>query len=66
MAPGLTVRVVIDGTPVDGEAAGLDEGGALLVRDAAGRVHRIRSGDVDVIRVIAPPPAAGEPAPGPC
>lgn len=66
MAPGLAVRVVIDGTPVDGEAVGLDAGGALLVRDAAGRVHPIRSGDVAVIRVIASPPAAGEPAPGPC
>lgn len=66
MAPGLAVRAVIDGTPLDGEAAGLDADGALLLRDAAGHLHRIRSGDVDVIRVIAPAPAAGEPASGPC
>ncbi len=66
MAPGLAVRAVIGGMPLEGEAAGLDADGALLLRDAGGRLHRIRSGDVDVIRVIAPPPAPGEPAPGPC
>jgi len=66
MAPRLAVRAVIDGTPLEGEAAGLDEGGALLVRDAAGRLHPVRSGDVDVIRVIAPPAPGPESAPGPC
>ena len=54
MARGLAVRAVIDGAPLDGEAAGLDADGALLLRDAAGRLHQIRSGEVDVIRVMAP------------
>jgi BirA family transcriptional regulator, biotin operon repressor / biotin---[acetyl-CoA-carboxylase] ligase len=66
MARGLAVRAVIDGAPLEGEAAGLDADGALLVRDAAGRLHRIRSGDVDVIRVIAPGPAAEESAARSC
>jgi BirA family biotin operon repressor/biotin-[acetyl-CoA-carboxylase] ligase len=49
MAPALAVRAVIDGASIEGQAAGLDEGGALLLRDAGGRVHRVRSGDVDMI-----------------
>jgi BirA family biotin operon repressor/biotin-[acetyl-CoA-carboxylase] ligase len=51
----------IQGAPLEGEAAGLDADGALLVRDAAGRLHRVRSGEVDVIRVITPPPDAEAP-----
>jgi hypothetical protein len=43
---------VIGGAVVDGEAAGLDEGGALLLREPGGRIHKVRSGDVEVIRVI--------------
>jgi len=80
MARGLTVRAAIGGAAVDGEAVGLDEDGALLLREPGGRVHRIRAGDVDVIRVIvpeaipeaaagsvaAPEPAAAEPAARPC
>ena len=71
MAPGLAVRATLGGGTIDraqieGEAAGLDADGALLVRDAAGRLHRIRSGDVDVIRVMAPRAAAEEPAPTSC
>jgi BirA family biotin operon repressor/biotin-[acetyl-CoA-carboxylase] ligase len=48
MARGLAVRAELAGAPLEGEAAGLDTDGALLVRDAAGELHRIRSGDVDV------------------
>ncbi len=47
MARGLAVRAELHGAPLAGEAAGLDDDGALLVRDAEGRLHRIRSGDVD-------------------
>jgi BirA family biotin operon repressor/biotin-[acetyl-CoA-carboxylase] ligase len=54
MARRLAVRAVIGGAPLEGEAAGLDADGALLLRDAAGRLHRIRSGEVDVIRGMAP------------
>ena len=50
MALGLAARATIDGQPLLGEVAGLDDDGALLLRDAAGRIHRIRSGDVEVIR----------------
>ena len=50
MARGLAVRAVIDGAPVEGEAVGLDPDGALQLRDAAGRLHRIRSGDVELAR----------------
>jgi BirA family biotin operon repressor/biotin-[acetyl-CoA-carboxylase] ligase len=54
MARGLALRAVIGGAQVEGEAAGLDADGALLLRDGGGLVHRIRSGDVEVIRVNAP------------
>lgn len=68
MAPGLVARgaAELEGAPLEGEVAGLDADGALLLRDAAGRLHRIRSGDVDVIRVIPPPPAVEESAARPC
>lgn len=49
MAPGLAARASVDGADVSGEVAGLDADGALLLRDAAGRVHRVRSGDVEVV-----------------
>jgi BirA family transcriptional regulator, biotin operon repressor / biotin---[acetyl-CoA-carboxylase] ligase len=48
MARGLAVRAELAGAPLEGEAAGLDADGALLVRDVTGGLHRIRSGDVDV------------------
>lgn len=54
MAPGLAARATVDGAPLEGEIAGLDGEGALLLRDGAGRVHRIRSGDVEVIRIMPP------------
>lgn len=50
MAPGLAASATVDGIALVGELAGLDGDGALLLRDAAGRLHRIRSGDVEVIR----------------
>lgn len=74
MAPGLFVRAGgaggagtgADAAALEGEAAGIDADGALLVRDAAGGLHCVRSGDVDVIRVIPPRAAAEEPAVSPC
>ncbi|HEX4492625.1 MAG TPA: biotin--[acetyl-CoA-carboxylase] ligase [Acidimicrobiia bacterium] len=50
MATGLAARATIDGAPLDGEVAGLDVDGALLLRDPRGRLHRVRSGDVQVLR----------------
>ena len=49
MAPGLAARAMIDGMPLVGEVAGLDGDGALLLRDGAGLVHRVRSGDVETV-----------------
>lgn len=70
MARGLAARATIDGAALEGEVAGLDADGALLLRDGAGSVHRVRSGDVEVIRVMPPlhgPPHAGdEPRSPPC
>jgi BirA family biotin operon repressor/biotin-[acetyl-CoA-carboxylase] ligase len=66
MAEGIAARATVDGEPLTGEVAGLAEDGALLLRDPSGRVHRVRSGDVEVIR----PTPGGEPlqasASGPC
>jgi BirA family biotin operon repressor/biotin-[acetyl-CoA-carboxylase] ligase len=53
MAHGLSARAVIDGTALTGELAGIDPDGALLLRDDTGRMHRVRSGDVEVIRPSA-------------
>jgi BirA family biotin operon repressor/biotin-[acetyl-CoA-carboxylase] ligase len=53
MAHGLSARAVIDGTPLTGELAGIDPDGALLLRDDTGTMHRVRSGDVEVIRPSA-------------
>ena len=50
MALGLSARATIDGEALTGEVQGLDLDGALLLRDDSGRVHRVRSGDVEVIR----------------
>jgi BirA family biotin operon repressor/biotin-[acetyl-CoA-carboxylase] ligase len=56
MAAGITARARVDGAEVCGEVAGLDGDGALMLRDASGRLHRVRSGDVEVVK----PPRAGE------
>ncbi len=50
MAIGLVARATLDGAALVGELAGLDRDGALLLRDATGQLHRVRSGDVEVIR----------------
>jgi len=50
MAVGLAARATIDGAPLVGSVAGLDRDGALLLRDAGGNLHRVRSGDVEVVR----------------
>nr|MDQ3365874.1 biotin--[acetyl-CoA-carboxylase] ligase [Myxococcota bacterium] len=55
MAPRLVARAsLVDeaGTRAQlvGEVAGLDGDGALLLRDGTGQLHRVRSGDVEVLR----------------
>jgi len=70
MVHGIAARATVEGAPLEGEVAGLDGDGALLLRDGAGRVHRVRSGDVEVIRVMPPRVAVGPdpgsgPGPGP-
>jgi biotin-(acetyl-CoA carboxylase) ligase len=54
MATGLAARATIDGAPLVGWVEGLDPDGALLLRDDRGCVHKVRSGDVEVIRPAAP------------
>ena len=51
MASDLRLRVSTRDTAVLGAVAGLDGDGSLLLRDDAGQLHRVRSGDVEV----APP-----------
>ena len=55
-------RARVGGVELCGELAGLDGDGALLLRDASGELHRVRSGDVEVIK---PAPAAPEVATAP-
>lgn len=50
MAVGLSARATVDGSPLVGAVAGLDPDGALLLRDDEGVIHRVRSGDVEVLR----------------
>jgi BirA family biotin operon repressor/biotin-[acetyl-CoA-carboxylase] ligase len=50
MAVGLAARATINGAPLTGSMAGLDPDGSLLLRDDAGNLHRVRSGDVEVVR----------------
>jgi BirA family biotin operon repressor/biotin-[acetyl-CoA-carboxylase] ligase len=50
MAAGLSARATVDGASMTGHMAGLDLDGSLLLRDHAGTVHRVRSGDVEVLR----------------
>jgi BirA family biotin operon repressor/biotin-[acetyl-CoA-carboxylase] ligase len=59
MATGLAARATVDGVPLVGDVAGLDTDGALLLRDDTGRLHRVRSGDVEGVesRVTVPRPA---------
>ncbi|HEY4179691.1 MAG TPA: biotin--[acetyl-CoA-carboxylase] ligase [Kofleriaceae bacterium] len=64
MAPGLLVRAIVDRAPVEGEMVGLAEDGAVMIRDAEGAIHRVRSGDVELERASSdarrPPSGAGE------
>ena len=50
MAVGLAARATVDGAPLAGELAGLDRDGSLLLRDGAGALHRVRSGDVELVQ----------------
>jgi BirA family biotin operon repressor/biotin-[acetyl-CoA-carboxylase] ligase len=50
MAVGLSARAIVDGAALVGALAGIDLDGALLLRDDNGKVHRVRSGDVEVLR----------------
>jgi BirA family biotin operon repressor/biotin-[acetyl-CoA-carboxylase] ligase len=43
---GRVCRIDQDGTKVEGVATDIDDSGALLVRDEAGRVHRVSSGEM--------------------
>ncbi len=49
MALGIAARATVDGNPLVGVVWGLDDDGALLLRDADGTIHRVRSGDVEVV-----------------
>jgi BirA family biotin operon repressor/biotin-[acetyl-CoA-carboxylase] ligase len=53
MALGLAARATIDGALMTGWVWGLDDDGAQLLRDVEGKIHRVRSGDVEVIRPTA-------------
>lgn len=64
MAPGLIAR---SGDLV-GEVAGLAADGALLLRDGAGTIHRVRSGDVELERraiTVSPARTVGDVLPPP-
>lgn len=56
MAVGLAARATVNGASLYGEVTGLDLDGALLLRDDDGVVHRVRSGDVEVLRRTARAP----------
>jgi len=60
MALGIAARATVDGNSVLGVVWGLDDDGALLLRDDEGTIHRVRSGDVEVISSLAAP-ASPEP-----
>jgi BirA family biotin operon repressor/biotin-[acetyl-CoA-carboxylase] ligase len=49
---GRRVRITSEGAPIEGDAAGLDDGGALLVRDASGALLRVVAGEVEHCRVL--------------
>jgi BirA family transcriptional regulator, biotin operon repressor / biotin---[acetyl-CoA-carboxylase] ligase len=66
MVTGVAARARSAGTELCGEVAGLDGDGALLLRDNLGQLHRVRSGDVEVIRGEPPPAANPEPVSSPC
>lgn len=53
MAPNLAARAVVGDTTITGEVAGLDVDGALLLRDATSHLHRVRSGNVEMLATAA-------------
>jgi BirA family transcriptional regulator, biotin operon repressor / biotin---[acetyl-CoA-carboxylase] ligase len=53
MATGIAARATVAGLELRGEVAGLDGDGALLLRDGGGHLHRVRSGDVEVLKHAA-------------
>lgn len=58
MALGIAARATVDGgISVVGVVWGLDDDGALLLRDAEGAIHRVRSGDVEMLSVAGPTPS---------
>jgi BirA family biotin operon repressor/biotin-[acetyl-CoA-carboxylase] ligase len=60
MAPGLAARATVAGEPLVGHVTGLADDGALLLRDDDGNIHRVRSGDVEVIRPTRSPLAGAD------
>jgi BirA family biotin operon repressor/biotin-[acetyl-CoA-carboxylase] ligase len=50
MAVGLCARATVGGSALTGEVYGLADDGALILRDGEGALHRVFSGDVEVIR----------------
>ena len=54
MALGIAARATVDGNPLIGVVWGLDDDGALLLRDGDGVIHRVRSGDVEVVSLPGP------------
>ena len=54
MAHGLAARATVNGEAITGVLVGLDRDGAVFVRDEHGTQHRVRSGDVELVRT---PPA---------
>lgn len=66
MAEGLMARATINGVLMTGEVVGLADDGALVLRDVAGTLQRVRSGDVEVIKPTSAASRAGEPAQLPC
>lgn len=53
MAPDLVCRATIDGILLVGVCAGLADDGALVLREATGAMHRVRSGDVQIDRQVS-------------
>ncbi len=49
---GRKVRITGEGEPLEGDAADLDESGALLVRDKSGAMVRVMAGEVEHCKVL--------------
>ncbi|AXA35899.1 Biotin-protein ligase [Candidatus Sumerlaea chitinivorans] len=53
---GRLVKIVLPETEIMGVALGIAPGGALLVRDSAGRTREVYAGDIRELRFIEPKP----------